>query len=78
MRVLITEDQIAGRVREMAAELLRLAAVRHSARGFPFSPDSPWQREFEDAFDFGGAFCPGLLPTKFGLKSDAHDGLRIA
>jgi transcription-repair coupling factor (superfamily II helicase) len=39
-------------VREMAAELLRLAAVRHSARGFPFSPDSPWQREFEDAFEF--------------------------
>ncbi len=39
-------------VREMAAELLRLAAVRHSARGFSFSPDSPWQREFEDAFEF--------------------------
>jgi len=39
-------------VREMAAELLRLAAVRHAARGYPFSPDSPWQREFEDAFDF--------------------------
>jgi len=39
-------------VREMAAELLRLAAVRHAARGFAFSPDSPWQREFEDAFEF--------------------------
>ena len=39
-------------VREMAAELLRLAAVRHTARGFAFSPDSPWQREFEDAFEF--------------------------
>jgi transcription-repair coupling factor (superfamily II helicase) len=39
-------------VREMAAELLRLAAVRHAARGFSFSPDSPWQREFEDAFEF--------------------------
>ena len=39
-------------VREMAAELLRLAAVRHTVRGFAFSPDSPWQREFEDAFEF--------------------------
>ena len=39
-------------VREMAAELLRLAAVRHAAEGFAFSPDSPWQREFEDAFEF--------------------------
>jgi len=39
-------------VREMAAELLRLAAVRQGARGFRFSPDSPWQREFEDAFEY--------------------------
>ncbi|MCD4750957.1 MAG: transcription-repair coupling factor, partial [Thermoanaerobaculales bacterium] len=37
-------------VREMAAELLRLAAVRRSSQGFGFSPDSPWQKEFEDAF----------------------------
>ena len=39
-------------VREMAAALLRLAAVRRAARGHAFSPDSPWQREFEDAFEF--------------------------
>jgi transcription-repair coupling factor (superfamily II helicase) len=39
-------------VREMAAELLRLAAVRSAAQGFAFSPDSPWQREFDDAFEF--------------------------
>ncbi|NOZ78488.1 MAG: transcription-repair coupling factor [Acidobacteria bacterium] len=39
-------------VREMAAGLLRLAAVRRTARGHAFSPDSPWQREFEDAFEF--------------------------
>ena len=38
-------------VREMAAELLRLAAVRREAQGHRFSPDSPWQREFEDAFE---------------------------
>ncbi len=38
-------------VREMAAELLRLAAVRSAARGHAYSPDSPWQREFEDAFE---------------------------
>ena len=37
-------------VREMAAELLRIAAVRRAARGHAYSPDSPWQREFEDAF----------------------------
>jgi transcription-repair coupling factor (superfamily II helicase) len=38
-------------VREMAAELLRLAAVRSAASGHEFSPDSTWQREFEDAFE---------------------------
>jgi len=38
-------------VREMAAELLRLAAVRAAGTGFAYSPDSPWQREFEDAFE---------------------------
>jgi len=39
-------------VREMAAELLRLAAARQASRGHAYSPDSPWQREFEDAFEF--------------------------
>jgi len=39
-------------IREMAAELLRLAAVRAASRGHAFAPDSPWQREFEDSFEF--------------------------
>jgi transcription-repair coupling factor (superfamily II helicase) len=38
-------------VREMAAELLRLAAARRAATGHAFSPDSPWQREFEEGFE---------------------------
>jgi len=38
-------------VREMAAELLRLAAARQASEGHRYSPDSPWQREFEDAFE---------------------------
>jgi transcription-repair coupling factor (superfamily II helicase) len=38
-------------VRELAAELLRLAAVRSAVTGHSYSPDSPWQREFEDAFE---------------------------
>jgi transcription-repair coupling factor (superfamily II helicase) len=36
----------------MAAEMLRLAAARRASRGHEFSPDSPWQREFEDAFAY--------------------------
>jgi len=37
---------------EMADQLLELYAERKAAPGFAFSPDTPWQREFEDAFEF--------------------------
>ena len=38
--------------KELAAGLIRLYAQRQRQPGFAFSPDSPWQREFEDAFDY--------------------------
>ena len=39
-------------MRDMADELLKLYASRKMAEGFNYSPDSNWQREFEDAFEF--------------------------
>ncbi|MDQ1651531.1 MAG: hypothetical protein QOI35_731 [Cryptosporangiaceae bacterium] len=39
-------------VKEIAAELIRLYAARTSAEGHAFAPDSPWQRELEDAFPY--------------------------
>ena len=39
-------------MRDMADELLKLYAQRQMTQGFAFSPDSNWQREFEDAFEF--------------------------
>ncbi|MGH8893751.1 MAG: transcription-repair coupling factor [Actinomycetes bacterium] len=39
-------------VKQIAAELIRLYAARTSAPGFAFSPDTPWQRELEDAFPY--------------------------
>ena len=39
-------------VSDMADKLLALYAERKAAPGIPFSPDTPWQREFEDAFEF--------------------------
>lgn len=39
-------------VREIAAELIKLYAARQATRGYAFSPDTPWQREMEDAFVF--------------------------
>ena len=39
-------------VREIAAELIKLYAARQATRGHAFSPDTTWQRELEDAFNF--------------------------
>src|SRR5579872_1987451 len=41
-----------AKMRDMADELLKLYAQRRMAEGFALSPDSNWQREFEDAFEF--------------------------
>jgi transcription-repair coupling factor (superfamily II helicase) len=47
-----TKTRIKAKMRDMADELLKLYAARKMAEGFSFSPDSNWQREFEDAFEF--------------------------
>jgi transcription-repair coupling factor (superfamily II helicase) len=39
-------------MRDMTDQLLKLYARRSLAHGFAFSKDSPWQKEFEDAFEF--------------------------
>jgi transcription-repair coupling factor (superfamily II helicase) len=39
-------------VREIAAELIKLYAARQASRGYAFSPDTTWQRELEDAFNY--------------------------
>ncbi len=39
-------------MRDMADELLKLYATRQMVHGHAFSKDSPWQFEFEDAFEF--------------------------
>ena len=39
-------------VREIAAQLIQLYAARKASRGHAFGPDTPWQRELEDAFPY--------------------------
>jgi transcription-repair coupling factor (superfamily II helicase) len=39
-------------VREIAAQLIQLYAARQASKGHAFGPDTPWQRELEDAFPF--------------------------
>ncbi len=44
--------RVRERAREMARDLLQLYAARERARGHAFAPDTPWQRELEDAFAY--------------------------
>ena len=47
-----TKARVRKAMQDMAAELLKLYAERHTAEGTAFSKDSEFQREFEDAFDY--------------------------
>jgi transcription-repair coupling factor (superfamily II helicase) len=47
-----TKSRVKAKMRDMADELLKLYAQRRMAKGFSFSADSNWQREFEDAFEY--------------------------
>jgi transcription-repair coupling factor (superfamily II helicase) len=55
-------------VREIAAELIRLYAARMSAPGHQFGPDTPWQRELEDAFPY--VETPDQLEAINEVKAD--------
>ncbi|PQP40510.1 transcription-repair coupling factor [Mycolicibacterium austroafricanum] len=47
-----TKTKARKAVREIAAELVALYAKRQASAGHAFAPDTPWQREMEDAFGF--------------------------
>jgi transcription-repair coupling factor (superfamily II helicase) len=55
-------------VREIAAELIKLYAARQATQGYAFGPDTPWQRELEDAFPFQET--PDQLTTVDEVKGD--------
>ncbi len=63
-----TKKKAKAAVKEIAAELVRLYAARQSTKGFAFSPDSPWQRELEDAFPY--VETPDQLLTIEEVKAD--------
>jgi transcription-repair coupling factor (superfamily II helicase) len=47
-----TKTRVRKAMRDMAKELLRLYAERKARPGHAFSGESPWQREFEEAFEY--------------------------
>ncbi len=55
-------------VRQIAAELIKLYAARQATQGFAFGPDTPWQRELEEAFPY--VETPDQLSTVEDVKRD--------
>ena len=45
-----TKEKIASKLRDLASDLLELFAYRKTKKGFSFSEDNDWQREFENSF----------------------------
>ncbi|MEQ4203818.1 transcription-repair coupling factor [Actinopolymorpha sp. B9G3] len=60
-------------VKEIAAELIKLYAARQATKGHAFGPDSPWQRELEDAFPY--VETPDQLGTIDDVKQDMEKSI---
>jgi transcription-repair coupling factor (superfamily II helicase) len=45
-----TKGRAKRHVKQIAGELIRLYSARMATKGHAFAPDTPWQRELEDAF----------------------------
>jgi len=47
-----TRQRVIQSIQEMAEELLQLYAARATVQGHAFSPDTPWQAQFEEEFPY--------------------------
>ncbi|WP_274755831.1 transcription-repair coupling factor [Actinotignum sanguinis] len=63
-----TKSKARAATRKIASELIRLYAQRMATPGIAFSPDTPWQRELEDAFAY--VETPDQLHTIDEVKAD--------
>ena len=63
-----TKASARAATKQIAQELVRLYAARQAAKGFQFSPDTPWQRELEDSFAY--VETPDQLQTIDEVKAD--------
>ncbi|MCI1935347.1 MAG: transcription-repair coupling factor [Bifidobacteriaceae bacterium] len=63
-----TKAKARKHVKEIAQDLVKLYSARQQAKGFAFSPDTPWQKELEDAFPYQET--PDQLTTIDEVKAD--------
>src|SRR3989338_6800970 len=60
--------KIQKRIQRFAAELLHVQALRASLKGFKFSKDTFWQKQFEETFPF--AETPDQIKSTQDVKND--------
>jgi transcription-repair coupling factor (superfamily II helicase) len=60
-------------IRDMAQELLKLYAQRKVANGYAFSPDSEWQKEFEESFVYDET--PDQITAIADVKKDMESSV---
>lgn len=46
------KERVKKSIKEMAINLLDIYAKRRQVKGYKYSEDTPWQKEFEDAFEY--------------------------
>jgi transcription-repair coupling factor (superfamily II helicase) len=63
-----TKGRARKAVKEIASELIRLYSARMATKGREFPPDTPWQRELEEAFAY--VETPDQLSTIDEVKAD--------
>ncbi|MGY3565795.1 transcription-repair coupling factor [Sinomonas sp. RB5] len=63
-----TKSKAKKAVKEIAGELIRLYSARMASKGHAFGPDTPWQRELEEAFPY--VETPDQLTTINEVKAD--------
>ncbi len=63
-----TKGKARRAIKEIAAELIRLYSARMATKGHAFGPDTPWQRELEEAFPY--VETPDQLSSIDEVKED--------
>ena len=62
------KSKVKGSINEIAKDLVKLYATRSTLKGYKFSKDTEWQRQFEDEFPYEET--PDQLTSLEEIKSD--------
>lgn len=67
-----TKNKVKKEVEKIAYDLLRLYAKRKMQEGIQFDPDTPWQVEMEEAFEY--TETPDQMKAIIEVKADMENG----